>query len=259
MTMHVKGEGLKFPDGTEQTTAGVGGTGGGTGGSGVYTKDETDTLLDTKANVGVSYTKAEVDVKVDTKADIGDSYTKAEDETRLATKADVAETYTKSEVEALIGAISVIPAGVISIWSGATATVPSGWKLCDGSGGTPDLRNRFVMGAVAGSSSVGLTGGSKDAVAISHNHTGSTNSTGNHYHLQGEPSTGGGSFHGMQNHGGGDLKDRASLVAGLINHQAYITNTTGAHAHTFTTSTNGVAGTDKNLPPYYTLAYIMKL
>ena len=101
MTMHVKGEGLKFPDGTEQTTAGVGGSGDGTGGSGVYTKDETDTLLDTKANVGVSYTKAEVDVKMETKADIGVSYTKAEAETRLATKADVADSYTKAQIDSV--------------------------------------------------------------------------------------------------------------------------------------------------------------
>ena len=102
MTMHVKGEGLKFPDGTEQTTAGVGGSGDGTGGSGVYTKDETDTLLNTKADVGVSYTKAEVDVKIDTKADIGVSYTKAETEARLVTKADVADTYTKGQTDTLL-------------------------------------------------------------------------------------------------------------------------------------------------------------
>ena len=257
MTMHVKGVGLKFPDGTEQTTAASGGTGGGTGGSGVYTKAETDTLLSAKANVGVSYTKAEADIEIDSKADIGVSYTKAETEARLVTKADVTETYTKTEVEALIDAFDAIPTGLISIWSGPTGAVPSGWRICDGGDGTPDLRNRFVMGA--GLTYAGATGGSADAVAISHNHTGSTNSTGNHYHLQGEPSTGGGSFHGMQNHGGGDLKDRAGLVAGLLNHQSYKTNTTGAHAHTFTTSTNGVAGTGRNLPPYYALAYIMKL
>ena len=99
MTMHVKGEGLKFPDGTEQTTAAAGGTGDGTGGSGVYTKSETDTLLNTKANVGVSYTKAESDTKINGKADIGVSYTKAETETRLVTKADVANSYTKAQID----------------------------------------------------------------------------------------------------------------------------------------------------------------
>lgn len=46
----------------------------------------------------------------------------------------------------------------IIIWSGAVANVPSGWYLCDGSNGTPDLRNKFVLGA-GGSYSVGATGG----------------------------------------------------------------------------------------------------
>ena len=98
MTMHVKGIGLKFPDGTEQSTAAVGGTGDGTGGSGVYTKDETDAKLATKANVGVSYTKAEAEILVDAKADVGVSYTKTETEARLTTKADVADVYTKAQV-----------------------------------------------------------------------------------------------------------------------------------------------------------------
>ena len=147
MTMHVKGEGLKFPDGTEQTTAAVGGSGDDTGGSGVYTKDETDVLLNTKANVGVSYTKAEADIEIDTKADIGVSYTKVETETRLATKADIADL------------ASAIPSGLISLWSGSTATIPSGWALCDGTNGTPNLRDRFVVGAGA-SYEVNATGGS---------------------------------------------------------------------------------------------------
>jgi len=37
--------------------------------------------------------------------------------------------------------------GIIVMWSGAIADIPSGWALCDGSLGTPDLRNRFVIGA----------------------------------------------------------------------------------------------------------------
>lgn len=41
----------------------------------------------------------------------------------------------------------IIPAGVIVMWSGETTTIPSGWYLCDGTNGTPDLRDRFIVGA----------------------------------------------------------------------------------------------------------------
>ena len=40
-----------------------------------------------------------------------------------------------------------IPAGTIVMWSGAVANIPQGWTLCDGTSGTPDLRNRFIVGA----------------------------------------------------------------------------------------------------------------
>src|SRR3990167_3705731 len=46
-------------------------------------------------------------------------------------------------------AVGGIPAGVIVLWSGLLANIPSGWALCDGTAGTPDLRDRFVVGAAA--------------------------------------------------------------------------------------------------------------
>ena len=51
-----------------------------------------------------------------------------------------------------------IPEGVILMWSGATTDVPSGFTLCDGTDGTPDLTDRFIVGA-GGSFNVGDTGG----------------------------------------------------------------------------------------------------
>ena len=77
--------------------------------------------------------------------------------------------------------------GMIMLWSGSTSSVPSGWKLCNGSSGTPDLRDKFVVGA-GNSYDVNATGGSKDAIVVSHNHSastsvsGSTASAGNHRH-----------------------------------------------------------------------------
>jgi len=57
-----------------------------------------------------------------------------------------------------------IPSGVIAIWSGSIGSIPAGWLLCDGSGGTPDLRDKFVPGAGT-SYAVGATGGN-----VSHTH-----------------------------------------------------------------------------------------
>jgi len=261
MTMHVKGEGLKFPDGTEQTTAAIGGTGDGTGGSGTYTKDETDALLNTKSNVGVSYTKAEADIEINSKADIGVSYTKAETESRLVTKADVADLN------------NVVPTGVITLWSGSTATIPSGWRLCNGANGTPDLRNRFVVGA-GSTYAVDAKGGSADAVNISHNHSASTNNTGAHTHsLSGSTNTTGNHTHTYSNadksnnYQGGGYSDNAkdgstttnTSTSGNHSHSVSGTaNSNGNHKHTITVDNKGVSGTNKNLPPYYALAYIMK-
>jgi microcystin-dependent protein len=45
------------------------------------------------------------------------------------------------------GSAGLVPAGGIIMWSGTLATIPPGWALCDGNGGRPDLRDRFVMGA----------------------------------------------------------------------------------------------------------------
>ena len=50
-----------------------------------------------------------------------------------------------------------IPAGVIVMWSGTIATIPAGWALCDGTGGTPDLTDKFIVGANTGTE--GNTGG----------------------------------------------------------------------------------------------------
>lgn len=56
------------------------------------------------------------------------------------------------------------PVGTIMPWSGAIVDIPSGWFLCDGNNGTPDLRNRFLVGA-GGTYAPGATGGS-----AGHNH-----------------------------------------------------------------------------------------
>ena len=41
----------------------------------------------------------------------------------------------------------MMPAGTIVLWFGTIGNIPSGWILCNGAGGSPDLRNKFVVGA----------------------------------------------------------------------------------------------------------------
>ena len=67
---------------------------------------------------------------------------------------------------------SLFVTGMIMLWYGSVASIPSGWVLCDGNNSTPDLRNRFVIGSGSGSSyPINQTGGSADATLVSHSHT----------------------------------------------------------------------------------------
>ena len=81
------------------------------------------------------------------------------------------------------GSAGAIPAGVVVMWSGAENAIPTGWALCDGNNSTPDLRNRFVIGAgTGGNYSVNDDGGSADAVVVSHSHGGSASISGGGSH-----------------------------------------------------------------------------
>jgi hypothetical protein len=132
-------------------------------------------------------------------------------------------------------------AGMIMLWSGSSATIPTGWLLCDGSSSTPDLRNRFVVGATS-TYAVGATGGSADAIVVSHTHTATVTDPG-HFHSMGRVCGGNG---GLQFEGGGGMADISPNTG---------SNVTGI---TVGVSTTGSSGTNANLPPYYALCYIMK-
>ena len=51
----------------------------------------------------------------------------------------------------MVAAGGIVPSGAIIMWSGAANAIPTGYVLCNGSNNTPDLRNRFVVGAGSGS------------------------------------------------------------------------------------------------------------
>lgn len=80
---------------------------------------------------------------------------------------------------------SFVPSGAIVMWSGTIASIPSGWVLCDGNNGTPDLRDKFVMGAPAGENP-GPGGGSHTRTLSEANlppHTHTISSSGTHGHM----------------------------------------------------------------------------
>jgi hypothetical protein len=138
----------------------------------------------------------------------------------------------------------IIPSGVIVMWSGSVASIPSGWFLCDGNNSTPDLRNRFIVGA-GSTYSVAGTGGSADAIVVSHTHTATVTDPG-HTHsfttnVLGTPS-------GQQQSGSG------ALVGGT----SYPTTLSATTGISVSNASTGSSGTNANLPPYYALAYIMK-
>ena len=152
-------------------------------------------------------------------------------------------------------AIAPIPTGCIVMWSGSIAAIPSGWLLCNGTSGTPDLRDRFVIGA-GSNYVVNAIGGYKDAIVVSHTHTqashthtGSTDSQGAHTHT----------YSSMTNTGN-------FATGGLgTSPTTSTTSTAGAHTHNITVNSatpsinsTGSSGVDANLPPYYALCFIMK-
>jgi len=146
------------------------------------------------------------------------------------------------------------PSGLIAMWSGSIATIPAGWYLCNGANGTPDLRNKFIVGA-GSTYAVAATGGSADAIVVSHTHTATTSSTS----LTGEISS---QYANGSNYGGttGVFSQTNYQVDGdggesRAGRTIYFD---GTHSHTTTVSSTGSSGTNANLPPYYALAYIMK-
>ena len=168
---------------------------------------------------------------------------------------------TQSEISLLKGQTSLVPSGVIVMWSGSVASIPSGWYLCDGTNGTPNLTGRFVVHAdadAAGTYNVGDTGGA-DSVTLdttqipSHTHTGTTASDGAHTHTI---TDGYGATLSLFNDG---AIDGSQVAGGYDRNYTYLnTNSAGAHTHTFTTNATGGGGSHENRPPYYALAYIMK-
>lgn len=135
-----------------------------------------------------------------------------------------------------------VPSGSIMMWSGSIASIPSGYLLCDGTNGTPDLRSRFIVGA-GSTYAVAATGGSADAIVVSHTHTASVVDPG---HSHTSPT-----FTNL-------FANSGRAVPGQDTPGTDIQSSTSTTGISVGISTTGSSGTNANLPPYYALAYIMK-
>lgn len=129
-----------------------------------------------------------------------------------------------------------IPSGIITMWSGTLDTIPNGWALCNGENGTPDLRGRFVLCVTTdvddeGNTAhhLGETGGSEEVTLTtaqmpSHNH---------------------------------DIQ--ATLGVSGYSEVLDIYKSTNKGMRFYSTGNSGSSQPHPNMPPYYVLAYIMKL
>ena len=171
------------------------------------------------------------------------------------------------------------PLGIVDMWAGAIASLPDNYALCNGAtllvadypdlfaaigdshGGDgvtnfalPDLRDKFVIGAKQDGSGAAKTnvtgallqsGGSKDAVVVQHNH-GITD--GGHAHT--------GNIQFFNESGGSDNPFGSGNDSSPEGTKAF---TTGNATTGITIDNAGVSGTNANLPPFYALAYIIRL
>lgn len=144
---------------------------------------------------------------------------------------------------------SVVPSGVIVMWSGTANAIPDGWALCNGSNGTPDLQNRFVVGA-GSTYAAGATGGEATHTLVieelpSHRHS---------EYLE-VSQTGQTIYRTHSDNGTNVSRSGISIKRDALD---------SADSATLSTSNiqTGSAGSSlahNNLPPYYALCYIMKL
>jgi hypothetical protein len=162
---------------------------------------------------------------------------------------------------------SGVPSGIITMWSGTLATIPSGWHLCDGTSGTPDLRDKFIYGTSAGQNP-GATGGS-----TSHSHTITNREvfigpmTGNSCEMvaEGTKLRIGVRYGGTSTYNRLEWQDYGDICPSMgceYQYEYYVTGTGWQGCvglKVLNLDSDAVATSVTALPPYYKLAFIMKL
>jgi hypothetical protein len=153
-------------------------------------------------------------------------------------------------ITSIPSSVPSVPSGCILIWSGSVGSIPSGFVICDGTNGTPDLRNSFILGA-GNTYTVGQTGGSANSIVVAHTHTATSTVTDpGHLHTYSVPSP-------EANGQGGGGTSGQTLMQNPPPSGNTGTSTTGITVATTNAST-GSSGSGANMPPYYALCYIMK-
>jgi len=150
---------------------------------------------------------------------------------------------------------ATIPAGLISMWSGSIGSIPAGWYLCDGSNGTPNLTDRFIIGAgstyavngTGGVSSVTLTTSNMPA----HTHTATVTDPGHTHTLA---FSAGSTMTGLGSTGASGWQG-ANTGVNYITVSGTNSSTTGV---TVANASNGSGTSFSILNPYYALAFIQK-
>jgi microcystin-dependent protein len=192
------------------------------------------------------------------------------------------------------GGTSSVPSGLISMWSGSIATIPKGWVLCNGSNGTPDLRDKFIIGA--GNKTPGQTGGEENVTLSESTMPWHEHGTGrakipninNHFHYIGSIGGYHNSEHNMDTgaeggllihhnlnwitkdvrlpddsrcYGWGDSSDYYDVIGNKFNICTTLPLING-NSPTLDASVeiDGAGGSQphNNMPPYYALCFIMK-
>jgi hypothetical protein len=131
-----------------------------------------------------------------------------------------------------------LPRGVIVMWSGSLEEIPTGWALCDGSNGTPDLRDRFVMG-VGARKYMGTIGGSHAHEHRNQDHSHRIALPGSHLSI----------LRGFSRNGG-----YPGFRGGTLRSHRYYSGTRAFASQPASIRIDGA----RHLPPYYKLAFIMK-
>ena len=152
-----------------------------------------------------------------------------------------------------------IPIGGIIMWSGTDGSVPANWALCNGSSGTPNLVDRFIVGRGSAYSS-GATGGSVHGIIPEHTHTASG---GNHAHPVRYSTQSSGTV--TADASGGFVLDNTGTQDFPANNAAPGSTAgdqigqSGSLAMTTSQPVGAASTTNANLPPYYAIAYIMRI